>query len=198
MSFEEFKAKRRYDLISTLLQLQVLGDLPSVSPQEVYALYEARRDSYVQPAKVELSGIALSRGETEEERKTKRDQAESLRQRLLDGEDFATLAREHSEGRRAQSGGDWGWRAVEDSQPEMVEAIKSTPTGAITEVIEIETDEGVGWFYILRVGGRREASVIPFEQERDDLRAELEGKAGDETYRAWIERLKKHHFVQIF
>lgn len=198
LSFEEFRAQRRDDLVSTLLQQQELSDLPSVSPQEVYALYESRQDRYRQPAMVDLSGIALSQGETDEERKTKRGQADTLRQRLLEGEDFATLAKAHSEGRRAQRGGHWGWRVTEDNRPEMIEAIKSTPTGGITDVIEIETDEGGGWFYILHVGGRKEPAVTPFEQVRDDLRAELEGKAGDETYRAWIKRLKEHHFVQIF
>ena len=197
ITFDEFKEQRREDLISTLLRQQELRNLPSVSPQEVLALYESRLERYRQPAEVKLSGITLSLGETEEERDTKRLLAEGLRRRLLDGEDFASVARAHSEGRRAEEGGEWGWRVPSDLRPEMAKAIEQTPTGQISEIVEMATEQG-DWLYILRVEARKESTLIPFEQVRDDLRAELEETAREETYRAWIERLKTHHYVKIF
>lgn len=198
MTYEEFKEQTREDLIANLLRHQEVGKLPSVSPKEVLAFYESRlEERYRQPEAVRLSGIALAQGETDEEKAAKRGLAEELRGQLLDGADFATLAREKSDGRNAEEGGDWGWRPLDDWLPELRRAIEQTPVGQISEIIETETDQG-GWYYLLWVDARKEATVIPFEQVRDDLREELEEMKSQETYRAWIERLKKHHYLKVF
>jgi parvulin-like peptidyl-prolyl isomerase len=197
MSFEDFEQQTREDLIAALLRRQELSNLQGVSPQEVLALYRSRIDRYRQPEEVKLKRIALARGDTEQAVAAKRARAEEIRQALLDGGDFAALARDASEGSRADQGGDWGWKTVADLRPELAAATKATPIGQVSEVVEVETDDG-GWLYILQVEARKDAGVTPFEQVRDDLRLELEETVREETYRAWIERLKKHHYVKIF
>ena len=116
-----------------------------------------------------------------------------MRNRLLDGESFEDLAQQVSEGARAQDGGDWGWIDPDSRRPELAAALRTLKPGDISEVIPAGGD-----LYILKVEGRRDATVIPFEKVQETLRTELVKQEAKRLYDAWIARLQQKAFIKKY
>jgi parvulin-like peptidyl-prolyl isomerase len=88
----------------------------------------------------------------------------TLRGQILDGADFARIAREQSESGEAAKGGDIGWVAVGQLDKVMETAIFGVAVGGTTEVVPIE-GEGVYLFKVVAEERRAptEAQVAIFE-----------------------------------
>jgi parvulin-like peptidyl-prolyl isomerase len=87
-----------------------------------------------------------------------------LRQRLLDGEDFATLAAEYSDDGSASSGGDLGWFGRGDMVPPFEEAAFSLELNTISEPIRSEF--GYHLIEVLERDAERPKDEAALEQER--------------------------------
>ena len=84
-----------------------------------------------------------------------RAEAEALKQRLADGEDFATLARTHSEDRGSGArGGDLGWFGPGRMVAPFQEAAFDAPTGRVVGPVSTE----FGW-HLIEVTGRANTEV---------------------------------------
>jgi len=193
MTIEEYRGQIREQLIIGLLRRQEVMDRIKVSPTDVQRRYQENLDRYRVPPKVRLRMIALNKGASPEDREVKRSQALHIRERLLGGEDFAAVARAESEGSKAASGGDWGWVDPTILRPELAEVLESIPVGEVSDVVETEEE-----FYLLKIEGRQNESVVPFEDVQEDLTRELRNSAGEQLYADWISRLENKHFIKLF
>ena len=114
---------------------------------------------------------------TEEQLATARDEAQAARDRLEDGEDFATVAGEASDDFTAQSGGLLGWFAADDAAyAAYFEALGGAEAGDL--VGPVETERG---FAVLELLDRREATT-------DGPLRDLLSRQGvdDEAFRAYV------------
>ena len=66
------------------------------------------------------------------------DEMKLLRDQTAGGEDFATLARDFSEGTEAGKGGDKGWVAQGLIDARLLKAIFETPVGQVTQIVDIK------------------------------------------------------------
>ena len=90
-----------------------------------------------------------------------KNQLQEIRQRVMDGEDFALLAEEFSEDPgSAKQGGDLGWMSLGVFTPAFEEVMLSTEIGSISEVFESEFG-----FHFLEVIDKRN-----YEQTNDLIR----------------------------
>ncbi len=107
-------------------------------------------------------------------------EAQDVRVRLEDGEDFTTLAQElsHHEATR-ENGGDFDWLSPEDVTPGSAFAawadIFELETGAISEPIRDDTEVTTGGYWLLKVLDKEDNKQIS-----DDDRNLLKTKALDE------------------
>lgn len=193
LTLEEWQANLKKSMIVGFLREREVDSKVSVSPQDVRAAYEKAGDTFRTPEQVHLRMIMINGGKTDEEVAVKRKQAEDVRKRLLGGESFEDLARQVSEGARAQDGGDWGWVDPASRRPELAAAIRALKAGDISDVIPAGGD-----LYILKVEGQRGATIIPFEKVHDTLRTELEKQEAKRLYDAWMERLKQKAFIKKY
>lgn len=91
--------------------------------------------------------------------------AEELRQRIIDGEDFAALAAEYSDDlSNAQNGGDLGWFGRGMMVPPFEEAAFALPVGEVSE--PVETQFGVHLLEVLERDDARPKDEATIEQER--------------------------------
>lgn len=98
------------------------------------------------------------------ERDAARARAEALLRRAQAGEDFAALAREHSDDTAsARRGGDLGWNPRGRMVAPFDEAQFATEPGSITDHV-VETTFG---FHVIKVEGRREGDVPEDEARRE-------------------------------
>lgn len=81
----------------------------------------------------------------------------TLRQQVVDGADFAELARDQGEGPEAENGGDIGWIAVGQLGSEKETPIFLTRIGGVSDVVSIEGDGS----YLFQVIAEEERAASP-------------------------------------
>lgn len=114
-----------------------------------------------------------------------------LRERLEAGEDFATLARSHSEDKvSAARGGDLGWMNPGELVPRFEEAMKQLQPGEISRPVQTQ----FGW-HIIQVLERRQHDSTQ-EQARAKARELLRQRKGDEELEIWLRRLRDEAYVE--
>ncbi|AKJ63498.1 peptidylprolyl isomerase [Kiritimatiella glycovorans] len=165
-----------------------------VSLGDLRRAYVSKKDEFRTPAQVKFRLIRIQRGESEEDRAAKREEIETIRRRIVeDGEPFAAVAREMSEGNRAEEGGAYPWLEPEDLAPELAAALGDLSTGEVSGVIEAEDS-----YYLATVEGRREPSVQPFGEVREELEERTLARKRAQVRERWLDRLRQKHVVQIF
>ncbi len=112
VSFEDFKANIRNQIITQEVMRQEVGEHIQMTPGEVERFYEEHKQDYAQPESERLSEILLSTGPDGSNDPAKiaaaKAKADDLEARLHAGGDFAQLAKSFSDGTTAASGGDLG------------------------------------------------------------------------------------------
>ncbi|WP_245573484.1 peptidylprolyl isomerase [Marinimicrobium agarilyticum] len=114
-----------------------------------------------------------------------------LRQRALDGESFAELAREHSEdiGSMLQ-GGDLGWTMPGQMVPAFDETMNETAVGEISEPFKSQ----FGW-HILMVEDRRQQDMSE-QVIRNQAANMLRERRFDEELQTWLAEIREEIYVE--
>ncbi len=123
---------------------------------------------------------------------TVRQRLSTLRERVLKGEDFATLASSISEDSgSAVNGGDLDWMAPGSFVPEFETQMGQLKDGEISEPFRTN----FGW-HIVQVLGRRQFDTTE-ENERQRAYVQLRESKADEETELWLRRLRDEAFVEI-
>jgi len=189
MTFEEWKKEIAGQITIRVFYNQEVVRRADVSAQAVRAEYERSKEKYFIPFRVRYRFILINKGSTEEDLAAKRALAENTLQKLKSGADFAAAAKEVSEGDTAVT----SWRDPADVRDELRPALRETPAGQISGLIETS-----GEFYILRIEERREEGYIPFEDVQKKIEAELLDAERKRLHERLIERITAKHFVERY
>jgi peptidyl-prolyl cis-trans isomerase SurA len=121
-----------------------------------------------------------------------REKLLGLKARIEKGEDFAVLAREHSEDTGSMlSGGDLGWSTPGMFVPEFEEAMKNTPIGSICRPFKSQ----FGW-HILQVIERRQEDMSD-KMKRNQAANVLRSRRFDEEFQLWLTQIREEAYVEI-
>lgn len=189
----EYMTKVREQMAVGMMINQEVAARARITPEQVRNEYENNKEMYFIPEKVKYSVIVLNKGATPEDQAVKLDEAQKIRQRLIDGADFAETARESSEGSRAADGGEFPWMQPKDVRPELQETLKSLPAGELSEIIE--TDQQL---YLVKLQARRQAGYKAFDEVRQDVKNALTAKERERLKKRWIDRLEKDNYIVIY
>lgn len=110
----------------------------SVTPSEVRAYFRnlpADSLPYIN-AEVEFNQVLIYPKSSEQAIADVREKLLSIRERIMNGESFVTLAVVHSEDGASVKGGDIGWMAKTDLDPEYAKAAFALKKGAISKIVE--------------------------------------------------------------
>jgi peptidyl-prolyl cis-trans isomerase SurA len=114
-----------------------------------------------------------------------------LRERIEQGEDFATLARSHSQDPgSASEGGDLGWVTPGEMVPEFEQAMDQLENGQISEPVQSR----FGW-HLIQVLARREHDDTA-EYRRNRARESIRQRKTDEELEIWLRRLRDESYVE--
>mgnify|MGYP001589935956 FL=1 len=119
-----------------------------------------------------------------------RRKLENMRERIVNGVDFAELARLNSDDSSSVKGGDLGWIFPGDTVPEYERAMNGLKAGQLSEPFE----SPFGW-HLLQVLERRKTDVSGV-RKRQEARLILRERKADEAYQEWLRQLRDRAFVE--
>jgi peptidyl-prolyl cis-trans isomerase D len=180
----EFRIPEKREAVYIFFDRSDLKKQVELSAQEIEKYYQDNRDQFKNPEEINVSRIYLPfAGRNKEQVKA---EMSSLAERLGRGEDFAELAKKHSQDAKASGGGAWGpleWRSL--SEKEQAE-IKKLSAGQVSEIVE--TEDGLS---LLKVTAKKEASDIPLEEARPRIKGILEDQKAQTLATERVGRLEK-------
>ncbi len=116
---------------------------------------------------------------------------EQLRERIVNGDDFAALARANSQDPgSASSGGDLGWVSPGQLVPEFEKAMNALKVNEVSE--PVRTPYG---YHLIQVLGRRVKDVTN-EKNEASAREQIRARKEDERYDQWVRELRDDAYVE--
>lgn len=120
-----------------------------------------------------------------------RRKLEGLRERLVNGADFAELARLYSNDLSAAKGGDLGWLYQGDTVPDFERVMDVLPIGETS--IPVRSPFG---YHLIQVLERRTDEGSP-ERKRRMARQALQERKASEFYDDWVRQLRDRAYVEF-
>jgi peptidyl-prolyl cis-trans isomerase SurA len=121
-----------------------------------------------------------------------RQKLEDLRQQIIDGADFAELARKNSDDPGSKGlGGDLGWFSPGTMVPAFEKVLENSKPGDVSDVFRSR----YGW-HILQVLERKQVDETE-ESKRKKIRQQLQKQKRAEVLELWHKRLRDEAFVKI-
>jgi parvulin-like peptidyl-prolyl isomerase len=187
---EEWRQQLGDKIRTDMLKYRAIYSKIDISPLEVRRTYEVRKDSYVIDEQVEIRLIELAFGDDRDAAATR---TQEVLRRISEGEDFAELAKEVSEGSRAANGGAMDKMKPSDLRSEIGAALQIMKPGEISPLIETDTK-----FYIVKLDAREAAGIRPFAEVRGEIERELKSLEAEQLSQKWMDRLRRKHTVHLF
>lgn len=159
---EEYTIPERREGIYILFNSEEMKTEIELSDSEIERYYKDNRSQFQEPEKVRVSRLFLSFEDKDRDRVLSEIQAYAAR--LKSGEDFAALAKAHSQDEKAEQGGDWGlfeWKSLADEEQE---AVRELSAGDVSEPVTLET--GVS---LLKVTEKEAARMKSLEEVRSQI-----------------------------
>ncbi|MCE1238675.1 MAG: peptidylprolyl isomerase [Azonexaceae bacterium] len=113
-----------------------------------------------------------------------------VRERIVNGQDFAEQARLYSQDGSAAKGGDLGWLNPGDTVPEFERAMNALKPGELSEVVQSPFG-----MHLIQVIERREKDVSA-ERQRTVARQAIRERKLDEAYQDWLRQLRDRTYVE--
>jgi peptidyl-prolyl cis-trans isomerase SurA len=116
----------------------------------------------------------------------------ALRERIVDGDDFAALSRAHSDDKgSAINGGSLDWVTPGALVPPFEEAMNKLEINQVSQPVQTQ----FGWHLIQVLGRENQDNSDQFK--KDKIRDELRKRKIEEETELWLRRLRDEAFVEI-
>lgn len=192
ISFEE-KAKQVHDeiIVRRILSSVVLPRVYA-SPADVREYYNEHKDEFTEHSKYKISQIIVWRSNysTEEEAKKKLDM---IRVKLAEGADFASVARQHSDGPHSKDGGDWGFVGPNDLVKELAEILPEMKVGGVSSPVQTK----VG-FHIVKLTDKKDPVLKPFADVYSGIESTLRSRTYLREIDDYLKILRRRGFVKVY
>ena len=180
---------------SDLIDRQVRRKV-TISDEDVERYYKLNAKNFRTGDRANIRHILLSLPEnaSAERAQAAMTKGQELYRRIAAGEDFAALAREHSQGAGQADGGEIGWvnRGTLIAGIEEV-AFQKLSVGQVSE--PFRTSMGI---HIVKLEARDAGSPVPLATVAPRIKEELMNKALEERFAKWVKTdLRRKHRVDI-
>lgn len=163
----------------------------SVSRQELLAAYQQRIDQYREPEQIRWQQCWISNvasGGREGARARMQQAVEDLK----NGMSFDDVVRKHSDGPLAKSGGHWDWASPDSlANDRLRQTLQELQVNQVGPVVEDERG-----FQLVKLTGRRPASVKPFEEVQQELRESLLQQKREAAAKELIQKLRAEAHIE--
>ncbi|MBN1586194.1 MAG: peptidyl-prolyl cis-trans isomerase [Candidatus Omnitrophica bacterium] len=179
-------AMRRKQLVEQVVVGQV-----RVSPAQINQYYEDNKESFRTSGEWHMRMLVLGPTAERDSEQTLLV-AKEIHKLLEQGEDFASLAREYSQGPKVEEGGDLGWVDPTTLRREIREGSASLTPGEYSGLIEME-----GKWVITFLEERRDGRIVTLDQATPQIRDHLFEEQFRVELETWLNKLKSEAYVDI-
>jgi peptidyl-prolyl cis-trans isomerase SurA len=182
-----FELQKKYVIVEMMRSQFAKTESPYVTNQEKAEWLKKHEQMFREGQKLKLWSItipAVIPGEKTPEQQMAL--AKEVRARLVNGTDFASMAKTHSVDSKRDAGGSWGWVDDKDLAEGFWPVVSKFTTGKITDIITIGDSLYIFWVEARSEGKMRPQKEVDEAVERG-LMIEKRQKANDE----WIAKLRK-------
>jgi peptidyl-prolyl cis-trans isomerase SurA len=188
-----FKEIEKEKIIVQAMRQAKITDNFVVSPKQIQNFYDKNKAAYTIPEQVKLRMIVLREGGDDIIGANKRQTAEEIRQKIVGGAEFERMAQMYSEDEATSDlGGDWGWVERNTLNEELTKAAFSLQAGETGPVMQIGDS-----FYILYVEARKNASLKPMAEVREEIERNLIQQERMKAQQRWIDTLRRKAYIKI-
>ena len=194
VSYEDFKANIRNQIITQQVMRDEVGRHISFTPGEVQRYYDEHKQEFVQPESVRLSEILVGTpaDATDAQVAAAKAKADDLVAKAKAGSDFAQLAKSSSEGQTAAQGGDLGAYKRGQLAKIFEDATFDQKTGAVTE--PIRTKQG---FVIFKVVQHVSGGPQPYKDVEQQVEQEYYGSKMEPAIREYLTKMREDSYIDI-
>ena len=174
MSYPEWYAKTKDDLIVGAMRWQVVEKNVTASPAAMRKEYETHKSRYVKDHLVSVSVILLK----PEEQAKREEISKAVREKTF--EDLGGKKYENV-------------KPEDLFKPEICAEIEKMPKGTISHWIEID-----GWSFLLRKDAETVGKRLSFDEAYDAIEASVKEQESMRLFSEWMERLRAETYIKVF
>jgi len=165
-----------------------------VSEKDMREYYNAHPEKFQKDETLHARQIffKVPEGATEAERKRIAATATTVLVEARNGKNFAELAKKYSDDASAKDGGDLGTFKKGEMLPEFDNVLSKLKPGEVSDVFD--TQSGL---HIVRLEGRSQGELVPFENVKNELDEALYKKKSEERFNQWLADLRKSASIEI-
>ena len=190
----QLKADARADMgINKMMEAEVAGEV-AATDADAKDFYDKNPDKFKQPESIRASHILVMAGQDADEttKKAARTKIDAVLKRARAGEDFAALAKEHSQDGSAAQGGDLGFFPHGQMVPAFDQAAFALKPGEISEVVTTQFG-----YHVIKLTEKKEASMVPFDTVKPRVLEFLSNQKKQERVNTFIDEAKKRAKIEV-
>ena len=190
---DEVKMQIRRGLAIRELIDQKVASKIVIKDEETKAYYDGNPQFFQQPEQVKTSHILIKVEPTADEAaKTEaRKKIAEVQQKLKDGGDFATLAKEYSQGPSSVKGGSLGYFRRGQMVKPFEDAAFSMKTNEVSDLVETRFG-----YHIIKVNDKKPEQTLAYADVKDKIAQRLKQEKIEKDAAQYIEDLKKSAKVE--
>jgi len=180
--------------ITTLIEREIVSKI-EISDEQVKGFYDDNTRLFERPAEVHASHILIkvAQDADQKEKAEARKKLQEIKQKAEAGEEFAALAKAHSQCPSAQNGGDLGYFPKGKMVPAFEKAAFELEPNTVSDVVQ--TDFG---YHLIKVSDHRAAATLSFEEVRTEIATNLRNEKIQTELMHYLEKLRRSATIQSF
>lgn len=194
MTLSSVRDNVRREMLLRQVQQRQVGSRVNISDSEVDRLLSQQAGQSGAQAvipEIRARHILIELTPTRDEEQA-RAMAQEVRQRLAQGDDFATVAREMSDDDgSALNGGDLGWLRPGQTVPAFEEAMRELSVNQVSEPVRSQFG-----YHIIEALERRQQDVTQ-EAQREEVRQAIFQRRANQELETWEQQIRSQAFVDI-
>jgi len=195
MTVKKFRELREKMVIMNVMRARNAGDHPPATPREVQEYYDKNVDKWREGDQIKISTITIPKftGEPGSTPETQKKIAQELRTKIVQGADFAKVAKTNSQDSHAENGGSWDWMSKTDLMPAIADAAMELKTGGISPVLDLESN-----YIIVSCDAKKLGTAPDIEKLRPEIEKMINQEKSKSNIDKWVETVRKKHVIKRY
>ena len=178
--------------IQTLLDQEIISKI-KIKEDEAKAYFDANSTQFDQKEQVRARHILIKVEQTADEN-TKADAHKKLveiQKKIISGEDFAEMAKQHSQGPSNVKGGDLGYFGKGQMVKPFEEAAFKLAAGEVSDIVETRFG-----YHLIKVEDRKAPKKAEYAEKKEQIMAKLKNERVQKEVNTFINKLRQEAKIE--